>query len=459
MNSKYLDLFDDLVKAYYEGNFEEVLNLKMVCHEKSPQDTFAIITSLCGVNLKFDNNYIYNLKKAITNYSVKKRIIKKLKDSPCDCSKGENEEFNCQRVCPFSAIYYDENNKSTYIDPKQCLNCGLCVDACPSGKILDNIEFLPIIDLIKNNKTVIAAVAPAISGQFGSNVTMDQLRSAFIKAGFSDMIEVAFAADMLTIKESVEFNKHVNGPKDLMITSCCCPMWVGMLKKVYNELIPDLSPSVSPMIAAGRVIKNLNKDAKVVFIGPCIAKKAEAKEKDILGAIDFVLTFQEVNNIFKALEIKPEELTGTPTKEYASRGGRLYARTGGVSIAVSEAIEELYPEKHKFFKSVKANGIRECKEILNAALKGEVNATFIEGMGCIGGCVGGPKAIIPPIEGKIAVDAFAYDSSIKVATHSQTLDTIFEKFGITSLKDLEDENKVSILERDFVSPSNLNTKS
>ena len=119
---------------------------------------------------------------------------------------------------------------------------------------------------------------------------MDQLRAAFIQMGFTDMIEVAFAADILSIKEAVEFNKHVKGPNDLMITSCCCPMWVGMLKKVYNELIDDLSPSVSPMVAAGRVIKKLNPDAKVVFVGPCIAKKAEAKEKDVAGAIDFVLT-------------------------------------------------------------------------------------------------------------------------------------------------------------------------
>ncbi|MDZ4957127.1 iron hydrogenase, partial [Clostridium perfringens] len=149
---------------------------------------------------------------------------------------------------------------------------------------------------------VIAAVAPAIMGQFGENVSMDQLRSAFIKIGFSDMVEVAFAADMLTIKEAVEFNRHVNEPNDLMITSCCCPIWVGMLKKIYKELVPDLSPSVSPMIATARVIKKLNPDAKVVFIGPCIAKKAEPKDPDLIGDIDFVLTFQELDNIFKVLE-------------------------------------------------------------------------------------------------------------------------------------------------------------
>ncbi|WP_061301977.1 [Fe-Fe] hydrogenase large subunit C-terminal domain-containing protein, partial [Clostridium botulinum] len=355
----------------------------------------------------------------------------------------------CELACPFNAIYYDSEKNSTAINKDMCINCGICVDSCKNGRILDKVEFLPIINLIKENKTVIAAVAPAIAGQFGENVTMDQLREAFIKAGFTDMVEVAFAADILTVKEAVEFNKHINKPDDLMITSCCCPMWVGMLKKVYKELVPDLSPSVSPMIAAGRILKKLNKDTKVVFIGPCIAKKAEAKEKDLVGAIDFVLTFQEVEQIFRALEINPMDLHGVPSVEYASKAGRLYARTGGVSIAVSETIEELYPEKFKNFKSVKVDGIKDCKAILDKALKKEVDANFIEGMGCPGGCVGGPKAIVPPTKSRIAVDEFAYDSPIKVPVHSKVLDDVLSKIGINSIDDFKDPKKIEILERDF----------
>ena len=449
MHNKYNDLFDLLVKSYYEGNFDDTLSRIMVCHEVSPQETFKIVTSLCGVSLEFDNNYVYNMKKAITNYTVNKRFIEKLDSCNINCKQNKDKKFNCQAACPFDAILYDDNNKSTYINYDLCVGCGLCIDSCKDGKLLDKIDIIPIIDLIKNNKTVVAAVAPAIMGQFGEDVSLDQLREAFIKIGFTDMIEVAFAADMLTIKEAVEFNKHVNGPNDIMITSCCCPMWVGMLKRVYKELVPDLSPSVSPMIAAGRVIKKLNPDAKVVFVGPCIAKKAEAKERDLSHDIDFVLTFQELDDIFKTLEIKPSELKGVPTKDYASRGGRLYARTGGVSIAVGEAVEELYPEKAKLFKSAKAEGVRECKEILNKALSGDIKANFIEGMGCIGGCVGGPKALISKEEGKISVDNLAYNSPIKIATHSRTMDEVLEKLNITSLKDFEDDTKTEIFHRDF----------
>ena len=449
MNSKYEGIFNQLVKSYYNGSFDEYISNIMNSNNESEEEIFKIISSLCGVSVPFDENYIYNLKKAITNYSVNERIIEKLNCNNAECKRGKDGKLNCQRVCPFDAIMYDTEEKDVIINEDLCIKCGKCIDECDSGKILDKVEFLPLMELLNKSNTVIAAVAPAIIGQFGDNVTMEQLRAAFIKLGFKDMIEVAFAADVLSIKEAVEFNKNVKSPNDLLITSCCCPMWVGMLKKVYGELIPNLSPSVSPMIATGRIIKSINKEAKVVFIGPCVAKKAEAKDKDIKGAIDFVLTFQELKEIFNALEINPEEMDEVITKEYAARGGRLYARTGGVSIAVSEVLEELYPEQMKNYKAIQANGVRECKEILNKALSGEANASFIEGMGCIGGCVGGPKAIISKEDGKKQVDKFAYDSPIKVAVHSEELDKVLSKIGINELKDFEDESKINILERYF----------
>lgn len=449
MHNKYNDLFDTLIKSYYNGTFDDTLSKIMVCHETSPQETFKIITSLCGVSIDFDNNYIYNLKKAITKHMVNKRFIEKLDSCHSKCKPDKDKNFPCQAACPFNAIKYNKESSSTYIDKEECTGCGLCVDSCSHGKFLDKIEFIPVADLIKNNKTVIAAVAPAIMGQFGKNVTMDQLRAAFIKIGFSDMVEVAFAADMITIKEAVEFNNLVDNSNDLMITSCCCPMWIGMLKKSYKELVPHVSPSVSPMVGAARVIKKLNPNAKVVFIGPCIAKKAEAKESDIIGDVDFVLTFHELDNIFKALDIIPQDMDPIPSKDYASKGGRLYARTGGVSKAVYEAVSELYPKKAKLFKSVQVDGVRDCKELLTKALKGEVDANFIEGMGCVGGCVGGPKAIIPKEQGKIAVDNFAYDSPIRVATHSDTLNTVLEKLDINSLEDFKDHKKTDIFHRNF----------
>lgn len=451
MNSKYSDLLDIIIKAYYNDTFDQTLDKLITCHEKSPQETFEIITSLCGVSVPFDNNYKYNLKKAITKYTANKKIIEKIKSRCSDnCIPDKKGKFQCQVHCPFDAIFYDKEEKSTKINEDLCENCGKCIEACNDGKYLDKVEILPIADLIKNNKTVIACVAPAIIGQFGPTVTLDMLREAFIKIGFTDMIEVAFAADILTIKEAFEFNKHVNDPKnDLMITSCCCPMWVGMLKKVYKDLVKDLSPSVSPMIAAARIIKNIDKDIKVVFVGPCIAKKAEAKEKDLASAVDFVLTFEELNTIFKALDINPSTLEGIPSKDYVSRGGRLYARTGGVSKAIGDVIEEVYPDKFKFFKPVQVHGIKDCKQALNDALEGKLDANFLEGMGCVGGCVGGPKALIPANQGKIFVDNCAFDSAIKMPLHSETTEKVLKSLGINSIDDFDNSKKSEILHREF----------
>ncbi len=449
MNGKYEDLFESLIKAYYDGTFDETVFTLMTAHEVSPQETFKIITSLCGVTVEFDNDYLRNLKKAITYYVVNKRLIEKLQCIDSNCTKDIDNKFPCEKACPFNALTMDKENSIANINEELCLNCGFCIDACAKGKLIDKVEFLPILDLIKNNKVVIAIVAPAIIGQFGDNVSMDHLRSAFISMGFTDMVEVAFAADILSIKEAVEFDKHVKGPDDLLITSCCCPMWVGMLRKVYGELIPNLSPSVSPMIAAGRIIKKLNPEAKVVFIGPCLAKKAEAKEPDIKDAIDFVLTFKEVEEIFHTLKINPEELTPVPTKEYPSLGGRSYARTGGVTRAIYDVIKELYPDKAKYFNPIKGNGVRECKELLTKTLNGEVKASFIEGMGCVGGCVGGPKANLPLDKGTANVDIFASSSAIKVPMYSSLLTDILAKLNIYSLEDFKDEEKMAMFQRSF----------
>ena len=447
MNKKYLTLFQTLVKAYYNDNFDNtvasILNDDEVDNERLTQ----CISILCGVNVPTDENFLENLKLAISSYKANEKIVFKLSNSECTCK--DHGETLCQTACPFNAILKDPITSTTYIDMDACTDCGFCISACENGNLMDRAEFLPIINLLKSGTPVIASVAPSIMGQFGAEVSMDQLRAAFKKIGFADMVETAFFADMLTIKEAVEFNHFVKSKDDLMITSCCCPMWVGMLKKVYENLVKYVSPSVSPMIASGRVLKALNPDCKVVFVGPCIAKKAEAKEKDLLGDIDYVLTFQELKGIFETLDINPSELKEIPSLEYSSKGGRLYGRAGGVSIAISDAIKELYPEKYDLLTAVHVDGVPDCKAILTKAQCGDLESNFIEGMGCKGGCVGGPKAIIPTEEGKKLLDEFALDSAYKVATHSEVMLDILKNIGITSLKDFKDPEKIEIFERHF----------
>lgn len=448
MKAVHSDIFKELVDASYNGGFEEKVSELLNKSNKDKEKLAHIIANLCGVDVPYDENYIFNLKQAIKNYTNQQSVVSKIVDCSADCADATGRTL-CQKSCPFDAIILDEKKGGTYIDPKACTNCGFCVEACPSNSLLDKTEFIPFADLLKSGKPVIAAVAPAIAGQYGDDVSLDMLRTAFKKAGFTDMIEVAFFADMLTLKEAVEFDHLVKSKDDLMITSCCCPMWVGMVKQVYSNLVKHVSPSVSPMIAAGRALKKINKDIKVVFIGPCIAKKGEIKQPDLQGDIDYVLTFAEMQLIFEALNINPKECEPAPTTEYASREGRLYARTGGVSISVQEAIQRLFPEKADLFNSLQANGVVECKNILYKVQNGEISSNFIEGMGCVGGCVGGPKAIIPKEKGREKVDETADASEIKISLDSNKMKDILSKIGINSTEDFKDHEKAAIFERKF----------
>ena len=444
MSIKYNELFKEILLAYDQGKLEDKVNEILSDRDTDKNRLANIISSLCGVDLKYTENFSKDLTEALKTYKVSNRAVSKI-DECKGCSLIEGKTI-CQNACPFDAIVLNGKNKNSSINKDKCIECGLCIEACPEENIISNVQFLPIFNLIKSNKTVVAAVAPSIEGQFGKKASLSKLRCAFKKIGFSDMVEVAFFADMLTLREAVEFNELVEAEDDFMLSSCCCPIWFGMLKKIYSDLVPHLSPSVSPMIAAGRVLKKLNPECKVVFIGPCIAKKGEIKNPDVEGAVDFVLTFQELKDIFDAFNINVEELPEDHSLEYASREGRLYGRTGGVSISVNEAVTRLFPDKAKLFTSTQANGIIECKKLLESTIEGKVDARFIEGMGCIGGCVGGPKAIISKEEGRERLNSLAESSKIKISLDSDVMYTILKKLGINSTADFKGE-KAEIFER------------
>lgn len=448
MQKNHDELFKSLINSFNKGTLKKDISNMLKGTDSNKEELAGLISSLCGVKINYSDTFIDDIEKAISNYNSKEKLVFKIKDCSMSCA-DKTGKTACEKSCPFDAILLNKEGTSTYIDPFKCTDCGFCVDACIDGNIVDRVQFLPLFNLLKSDKPVIATVAPAICGQFGEEVTMNQLRSAFKKLGFLDMVEVAFFADMLTLKEAFEFNEHVKSKDDLMITSCCCPMWVGMLKRVYADLVKHVSPSISPMIASGRIIKKLNPECKVVFIGPCIAKKAEAKEKDLLGDIDFVLTFEELKEIFEALNIFPSKLPEDFTSEYASKGGRLYARTGGVSIAISDAIKRLFPEKHELLVAIQGNGVRECKDILSKAQEGNLKANFIEGMGCVGGCIGGPKSLIEKENGKENVTRYAENSHVTVAIDNEYMKEILKQLGIEKTEDFYDKNKTSIFHRDF----------
>ena len=266
-----------------------------------------------------------------------------------------------------------------------------------------------------------------------------QLRSAFKALGFTGMVEVALFADILTLKEALEFDKNVQGIGDYQLTSCCCPVWIAMIRKIYHELIPHVPGAVSPMIACGRMLKRLHPDAVTVFAGPCLAKKKEAREPDIADAVDYVLTFQEVKDIFAAADIHPEKLADDK-REHASAAGKMYARTGGVSRAVKEMVEQLNPDRGMEVIAEQANGTKECMQMIERIKNGETRANFFEGMGCVGGCVGGPKAIIGLEKGRKYVSDYIESSEFRTPLENPYVLKVLENLGIETVEAfLEDD--------------------
>jgi len=357
------------------------------------------------------------------------------------CEGCPNEESPaCEVACLFSAIKRDEEGK-VVIDQKDCTGCGRCVEVCRNNRLIERKDLIPILELLNTKSApVYAMIAPAFNGQFTLDVTAGKLRSAFKCLGFYGMLEVAMFADILTLKEALEFDRTIHDDKDFMLTSCCCPIWVAMIKKIYHDLIPHMPPSVSPMVACGRAIKKIHPEAVTVFIGPCIAKKAEAKEPDISDAVDYVLTFQEIKELFDLAEIDcsklPEDL-----RDHSSMAGRLYARTGGVSEAVQRTLDRLNPDRKIKLKATQANGSIECKRLLKDIADGNIKANFMEGMGCVGGCVGGPKAIIPYKEGTGHVNEYAELARYKSPIDNPHVIELLNRLGFATITDfLEGDN-------------------
>ena len=341
----------------------------------------------------------------------------------------------CLQSCIFDAIEIGEDGKAR-INPSLCTGCGVCIDACEEKHLNAGRDVLPAMKAVREAEgPAYMMVAPAFLGQFGEEITPGQLRKAFKALGFTGMVEVALFADILTLKEALEFDRHVKKQGDYQLTSCCCPVWIAMIRKIYHELMPHVPGAVSPMVACGRMIKRIHPDAVTVFAGPCLAKKKEAKEPDICDAVDYVLTFQEVMDIFRAADIQPEELEDS-RKEHASKAGRLYARTGGVSRAVSEMVEQLRPDRSIAVQSEQANGTKECMAMIQRIKNKETDANFFEGMGCIGGCVGGPKAVLDKEEGTRLVDEYGQKAPFKTPLENPYVRKVLEELGFETVDDL-----------------------
>jgi [FeFe] hydrogenase (group B1/B3) len=308
----------------------------------------------------------------------------------------------CAQACGIKAISSDEFGRA-HIDNKICVACGQCMSSCPFGAIADKSQIFQLIQAIKKGDKIVAAVAPAIAGQFGPKVNLAKIKTALIKLGFADMYEVADGADMGCIAEAHHYVKDVaTGNVPFLLTSCC-PAWAVLAKTQFPDFVAEVSQELTPMVATARKIKEKDENARVVFIGPCAAKKLEASRRTIRSYVDFVLTFEELDAMFASRELNLETLEESPMELSATGAGRGYAVAGGVASAIEKCIKEYYPETSEV-NIYHAEGLADCKKILLQAKAGKIKGCLIEGMGCPGGCVAGVGTVIPPEKAKIFVD-------------------------------------------------------
>jgi [FeFe] hydrogenase (group B1/B3) len=321
----------------------------------------------------------------------------------------------CRRDCPTDAIKIDHRKKAV-IDHDKCISCGACVYQCPFGAIQDKSEITEVIRYLNDDAVnVYAMLAPAVSTQF-EYASLGQVVQGLKHLGFKDVVEVALGADMVTLHESEELMTMKSMGKTM--TSSCCPSFVMYVEQKYPELLPHVSQTVSPMVATARLIKSTDPAAKVVFVGPCIAKK---KEKTKTADTDFVLTFEELAALIDAKEIDLEALEGAPL-DNASYYGRKFAASGGVSGAVvghltEKGVTDIVVEA--------CDGIAACDKALKLLKFGRLKADFIEGMACKGGCIKGPVTMHHGPKDLKALDRYAQEAKEKTSVSAaQVFETL-----------------------------------
>ena len=353
--------------------------------------------------ISFDNNHVAHIDKS---KCVECGQCAKV----CPYAAIVNHKRPCQNACKVKAISINEDNAAS-IDNEKCISCGACVYQCPFGAISDKSYILDAIDLIKksdNNKNykVYAIVAPSISSQF-VYAKLGQVITGMKELGFHTVIEAALGADMVAMEESKELAEKG------FLTSSCCPAFVQYIKSAFPSLLEFVSHNPSPMLALAKYIKGNEPDAKVVFIGPCTAKKAEAQLENVKPYVDAVLTFEELQALYDSRDMEITSLE-EGVLDNASYFGRIFARSGGLSDAVAEAMKEQNIEFD--LKAVSCDGIEECKLALLKKNKNVLDANFIEGMACIGGCIGGAGCLTHGEKNKAEVDKYGREALEKTIT-------------------------------------------
>ena len=313
----------------------------------------------------------------------------------------------CQNACKVKAISMNED-KSAIIDNSKCIQCGACVYQCPFGAISDKSYIVDAVQILKKSQANLeegghkayAIVAPSISSQF-SYAKLGQVVTGLKMLGFHDVIEAALGADMVAMSEAKELSEKG------LLTSSCCPAFVQYIKSAFPSLVDHISHNMSPMAVLAKYIKETTLDAKVIFIGPCTAKKAEAQLESVKPYVDTVLTFEELQALFDSRDIDLSSLE-EGVLDNASYFGRIFARSGGLTDAATQAMKEQNIDFE--IKPVVCDGIEACRMALLKLNKGVLDGNFVEGMACVGGCINGAGCLTHGEKNKAEVDKYGREA-------------------------------------------------
>ena len=328
----------------------------------------------------------------------------------CPYTAIVNRRRPCENACKIKAISMNEN-KAAAINNDKCISCGACVYQCPFGAITDKSYILEAIDLLKQalkgEAKVYALVAPSISSQF-AYAKLGQVVKGLKVLGFSSVVEAALGADMVAYGESRELAEKG------FLTSSCCPAFVSYIHKAFPNLEPLVSHNLSPMASIAKYIKEHEPEAKVVFVGPCTAKKMEVRKDEVRPYVDTAITFEELQALFDSRDI---DITGLEEDvlDSASYYGRIFARCGGLADAVAQGLKEQGIEDFQV-KPISCDGIEACRMALLKKSKGVLQENFIEGMACVGGCIGGAGCLTHGERNKAEVDKYSRQAHAKTIT-------------------------------------------
>jgi [FeFe] hydrogenase (group B1/B3) len=293
----------------------------------------------------------------------------------------------CEEACPVDAVIKDQHGR-VKIDREKCISCGKCLQACPFGAVMEKSEMIPVLSaLLDDKRPVVAMVAPAVTGQFRGSLS--QTLAAIRKLGFDQVAEVASGARETAIQEADELVERLERG-DKFMTSSCCPAYVETARKHIPKLLPYISDTPTPMQLTAAAVKRDYPEALRVFIGPCVAKRSEAVNDEL---VDHVLSVEELGAMLVAAGIEVEECTNGPEPVADLDDGRGFPMTGGVTAAVKD-----YLPADSEIKTSTVDGLnKKSLNLLKAYAAGRCQVDFVEVMACEGGCVAGPCSLERPV--------------------------------------------------------------